>query len=243
MREVALLAALVVLCIHQSEYAIALAFSICLVICTFFSVYKVDDGTAHLATREKFLKLGSALDSDDQLIDTDSECRICYEPLSHPVRLRCGHIICQDCVKYLFGPKWNDNRCPWCRIPLFAAPAPWNNEHAKTVACAALLALVGGLINFGWPICTGELPHRRGVALVSDAAVLVYAIPESYLMYKHMGRDEDDLDFWKSLVRPAVNFILAFHVCSQWPGTRELAARVREVLWVLLVFLRDELAR
>jgi hypothetical protein len=50
---------------------------------------------------------------DDQLIDEELKCAICYRPLYSPVcNSQCGHTFCRECVQI-----WQQNSsiCPTCR--------------------------------------------------------------------------------------------------------------------------------
>ncbi|XP_028132450.1 E3 ubiquitin-protein ligase RNF125-like isoform X2 [Diabrotica virgifera virgifera] len=48
----------------------------------------------------------------------NKDCPICFNLLTMPIRSKCGHAYCLDCL-YTFRNKnsWNYS-CPYCRAPL-----------------------------------------------------------------------------------------------------------------------------
>mmetsp|Transcript_10935 Transcript_10935/g.44732 ORF Transcript_10935/g.44732 Transcript_10935/m.44732 type:complete len:309 (+) Transcript_10935:3-929(+) len=88
------------------------------VICV-YAVYKlasaVRTGYRMLQAFGDYLK-GSlpfgSLPSQEELLEAGSECSICRDHMSAPLKLTCGHIFCEDCVTEWFHRK---NTCPLCR--------------------------------------------------------------------------------------------------------------------------------
>ncbi|CAI9611004.1 unnamed protein product, partial [Staurois parvus] len=49
-------------------------------------------------------------------LEEDITCSICFEELSDPVSITCGHTFCRGCItKYWNSPKLQEYRCPECR--------------------------------------------------------------------------------------------------------------------------------
>lgn len=47
------------------------------------------------------------------------ECSVCYERLTNPFRLRCGHAYCKPCVEEWYVSSTADSPgCPTCRRPI-----------------------------------------------------------------------------------------------------------------------------
>ncbi len=45
--------------------------------------------------------------------EEDLKCSICFELLREPIRLKCNHCLCKECVEQLL--KLSSRRCPQCR--------------------------------------------------------------------------------------------------------------------------------
>lgn len=49
---------------------------------------------------------------------SEQDCVICYEKMRDPIRLKCKHEFCRDCILNWFGSS-HKLRCPYCRAAIY----------------------------------------------------------------------------------------------------------------------------
>merc|ERR1712216_500431 len=60
----------------------------------------------------------------------DNVCTICHDPPSAPIRLRCGHIFCEECVH-----EWlqREQTCPLCRCVVRSAMVRYATDGSTSI--------------------------------------------------------------------------------------------------------------
>jgi len=62
--------------------------------------------------------------------EEDNVCTICHDEPSRPIRLRCGHIFCEDCVY-----EWlqREQTCPLCRCRVRSAVGRYASDGSTSI--------------------------------------------------------------------------------------------------------------
>lgn len=94
----------------------------------------------HLPTRKEFLVSGLTISTQRETLGS---CPICRDRLFEAVRLPCGHIYCDSCIRAALDT--DHGTCPYCQQPLFCEPIAWEEivDRAKfTFWCIALVGFL-----------------------------------------------------------------------------------------------------